>query len=158
MSDVKKIPDGMSGNIPHLIVDGASEAIEFYKEAFGAQEMYRSPAPDGRRLMHASLRIGDSTVFLCDDFPEYSGKESNPKALGGCTTTIHRYVEDCDATVEQAEKAGAIVIMKPEDTFWGDRYAMIADPFGHRWSFATHIKDVSPEEMTEAAKTAFDKH
>lgn len=156
MATVQAIPDGLDHAIPHLIVDDATRAISFYKAAFDAEEIARSPAPDGKRLMHAALRIGKSHIYLCDDFPEYhNGKKSNPKALGGCPTTIHQYVEDCDAFIARAEKAGATVIMKPQDMFWGDRYGMISDPFGHRWSFATHIKDVTPEEMARAAQEAF---
>lgn len=150
------IPQGMETAVPHLVVDGAQDAIEFYKKAFGAQELSRSPAPDGKRLMHAALLIGKSHVFLCDDFPEMSGgKKRDPKSLGNSPVTIHQYVEDCDATIASAEKAGAQVTMKPQDTFWGDRYGSIRDPFGHSWSFATHIRDVSPEEMTKAAQEMF---
>jgi uncharacterized glyoxalase superfamily protein PhnB len=150
------IPQGFEGTIPHLVVEGASGAIEFYKKAFGAEETFRSPAPDGKRLMHASVKIGENHIYLCDDFPEMSGgQKRNPKALGASPVTIHQYVEDCDSVIEKAEKAGAKVVMKPQDTFWGDRYGMIEDPFGHHWSFATHIKDVSAEEMTKAAAELF---
>lgn len=156
MANVKPVPDGLEGAIPHLVVDGAEKAIDFYTKAFGAEEIFRSPAPDGKRLMHAEIQIGQSRIYLCDDFPEMSeGKKSNPNALGGSPTTIHHYVEDCDAMIQKAEQAGAKVVMKPQDMFWGDRYGMVTDPFGHRWSFATHMKDVTPEEMTEAAKKAF---
>lgn len=153
---VKPIPDGCASAIPHLVVKGGVEAIEFYKQAFGAEEVWRSPAPDGKRLMHADLLIRGSHIYLCDDFPEYSdGKERHPKALGGSGVTVHLFVEDCDAVIEQAEKAGATVKMKPQEMFWGDRYGLIEDPFGHTWSFATHVKDVTPEEMEAAAKEAF---
>jgi uncharacterized glyoxalase superfamily protein PhnB len=114
------------------------------------------PAPDGKRLMHAEMKLGDQVVFLCDDFPEYcGGKSRTPSALGGSTVTIHRYTDDCDAAIAKAQKAGATVTMPPEDMFWGDRYGSVTDPFGHTWSFATHIKDMTPEEMEEAAKSAF---
>jgi uncharacterized glyoxalase superfamily protein PhnB len=153
---VKSIPDGMHNAIPHLVVDDGPRAIEFYREAFGAEEIARSPAPDGKRLLHAHLKIGESHIFLSDEFPEYSkGRKSSPHALGGCTTTIHHYVEDCDAAFERAKKAGAKIVMEPQDMFWGDRYGMLVDPFGHRWSFATHIRDVSPEEVSEAARKMF---
>ena len=156
MADVKAVPDGMNHAIPHLIVDGATRAIEFYKEAYGAVELMRSPAPDGQRLMHAALKIGDSVIYLCDDFPEMcDGKSRNPLALGACSTTVHHYVEDCDAVIAQAEKAGAKVDMPPQDMFWGDRYGLVTDPFGHHWSFATHKKDMTPEEIAEAARSAF---
>lgn len=153
---IKPVPEGMERAIPHLVVDGAARAIEFYKEAFGAVEIARSPAPDGKRLFHAHIRINESPIFLCDDFPEHSnGKQSNPLALGGCSTTVHQYVEDCDPIFERAEKAGAKIVMKPQETFWGDRYGMLIDPFGHRWSFATRLKEVSPEEAAEAANKMF---
>ena len=156
MSDVRPIPEGFEGMIPHLVIKGASEAIEFYKKAFGAEETWRSPAPDGERLMHAEIRIGGSVVFLCDDFPEYCGGSCrDPKSLGNSSVTVHRYVEDCDEAVKRAEAAGATVTMPPQDMFWGDRYAVVSDPFGHCWSFATHVKDVTPEEMAEAAQEAF---
>ncbi len=106
--------------------------------------------------MHAELKIGSSSVYLNDDFPEYSnGKSRTPTSLGGSPVVIHRYVEDCDAVVKQAEKAGAKVTMPPQDQFWGDRYGTIRDPFGHVWSFATHVKDVTPEEMARAMEEAF---
>ncbi|MEE8576180.1 MAG: VOC family protein [candidate division Zixibacteria bacterium] len=153
MPKVNPIPKGMAGTIPHLVVDKATEAIDFYKKAFDATELFRAPAPDGERLMHAELKIGEACIYVCDEFPEQrDGKLSNPKALGGCTTTIHRYVQNCDNLIDKAEKAGAKVVMRPQDMFWGDRYGVVEDPFGHRWSFATHFKDVTPEEMAEAAK------
>jgi uncharacterized glyoxalase superfamily protein PhnB len=156
MADVKPIPDGMNAFIPHLVVEGATEAIEFYKKAFGAEELSCMPAPDGKRVMHACLRVGGSHFFLCDDFPEYcGGQSSHPNALGGTPVTMHLYVKDCDAVFKQAEIAGAKVIMQPQDQFWGDRYGMLADPYGHRWSFATHIADPTPEEMAAASAKAF---
>lgn len=150
------IPEGCEGLIPHLVVKGASDAIEFYKKAFGADELSRSPAPDGERLMHASLAIGGRPVFLCDDFPEYCGGQSrNPGALGATPVTIHQYVRDTDAAMARAEKAGAKVTMPAADMFWGDRYGVVEDPFGHSWSFATHLKDMTPEEMDKAAAEMF---
>lgn len=155
---VRPVPEGLEKAIPHLVVDGAAKAIDFYKAAFGAEELHRSPMPDGERLMHAALKIGQSTIFLNDDFPEYSnGKKRDPLSLGGSPVVIHLYVEDCDAIIKQAEKAGAKVVMPPQDQFWGDRYGMIKDPFGHSWSFATHIKDMTPEEMNQAAEEFFSK-
>lgn len=152
MADNSNMPKGL---VPHLVVDGAAKALEFYAKAFGAEETCRMPSPDGR-LMHAEMTIGDQTIFLCDDFPEYcGGKSRTPTALGGSTVTIHRYVKDCDAAIAKAEKAGASVLMPAEDMFWGDRYGSVTDPFGHTWSFATHIKDMTPEEMAEAGKAAF---
>jgi PhnB protein len=154
----KAIPAGREGLIPHLKVDRCAEAIEFYKKAFGAEELARMPAPDGKRIMHAAILIGGQTVFLADDFPEYcGGKASSPTALGGTPVTIHRYVEDCDAVIQRAAQAGATVLMPAQDVFWGDRYGVVTDPFGHTWSMATHLRDLSPEEMAQAAQAAFAK-
>ena len=153
------IPPGHEGLIPHLVCDPCAAAIEFYKKAFGAQELNRAPAPDGRRIMHAAMRIGGGVVFLVDDFPEFcGGKASSPKALNGTPVTIHRYVEDCDAAIKRAADAGATVQMPPGDMFWGDRYGVVTDPFGHSWSFATHVKDLTPAEMEAGMKEAFAQH
>lgn len=135
------MPPKPVGLVPHLVVDGASSAIEFYKKAFGAEEMFRMPAEDGKRLMHAEIRIGPSTVYLCDDFPEYcGGKSRTPAALGGTPVVLHRYVPDCDAAIDRATGAGAAVEMPAQDMFWGDRYGAVKDPFGHSWSFATPLR------------------
>ena len=113
------------------------------------------PAPDGR-IIHAGLRIGGHHLFLADDFPEYcGGKSRTATALGGTPVTIHRYVEDCDAVIKRATDAGASVIMPAEDMFWGDRYGVVQDPYGHNWSIATHVRDMSDQEMAEAAEAAF---
>ena len=150
------IPAGHEGLIPHLVCDPCTGAIEFYKRAFGAEEVHRAPAPDGRRIMHAAMRIGGSFVFLADDFPEFcGGKASSPKALGGTPVTIHHYVEDCDAAIQRAADAGATVLMPAQDMFWGDRYGVVTDPFGHNWSFATHLKDLTPAELQAAMNEAF---
>jgi uncharacterized glyoxalase superfamily protein PhnB len=142
--------------IPHLVCDPCAAAIEFYKKAFGAEELGRAPGPDGRRIMHAAIRIGNSCVFLVDDFPEFcEGKSESPKALNGTPVTIHRYVENCDAAIKRAQDAGATVVMPPMDMFWGDRYGVVVDPYGHKWSFATHIKDMTPAEMEAGMKEAF---
>ena len=153
---IPPIPPGQENLIPHLVCDPCSEAIEFYKKAFGAQEISRLPAPDGRRIMHAAIRIGNSTVFLADDFPEFcGGKSQNPKALHGTPLTIHQYVEDCDAAVKRAQDAGATLIMPTSDMFWGDRYGAVTDPFGHKWSFGTRLKDLTPAEIQAAMTAAF---
>ncbi|SAK64225.1 glyoxalase/bleomycin resistance protein/dioxygenase superfamily protein [Caballeronia temeraria] len=144
---VKPIPEGMHSLTPHLVCAGAAEAIEFYKRAFGAVELGRMPAPDGK-LMHAMVKIGDSTLMLVDEFPQFGSV--GPKALKGSPVTIHLYVEDADATVKQAEAAGAKVTMPVADMFWGDRYGRLEDPFGHQWSVATHTRDMTPEEMKQA--------
>ena len=145
---VKPIPDTMHTITPHLVCAGAAEAIEFYRQAFGAVEHGRIPGPDGK-LMHAMIRIGDSPLMLVDEFPQWNS--FGPKALKGTPVTIHLYVEDVDAVTAQAVAAGATVVMPVEDMFWGDRYGVVEDPFGHRWSVATHIRDASPEEIREAA-------
>lgn len=152
------IPPGQGGLIPHLVCDRCAEAIEFYKKAFGAEEMNRMPAQDGRRIMHAAIRIGGSFVFLADDFPEYcGGSASSPAALKGTPVTIHRYVPDCDAAIKQAQDAGATVLMPATDCFWGDRYGVVVDPFGHKWSLATHMQDLTPQQMQAAMQEMFAK-
>jgi PhnB protein len=148
-------PHRSEGLIPHLVCNPCAEAIEFYKNAFGAEEMNRAPAPDGR-IMHAAILIGGAWVFLVDDFPEYcGGKSQTPQSLGGTPVTIHRYVPDCDAAIERAQKAGATVQMPAADMFWGDRYGVVVDPFGHSWSFATHLRDLTPEEIAKGMEEAF---
>ena len=149
------IPTDHEGLIPHLVCDGCAEAIEFYKQAFGANEVCRMPASDGR-IMHAAIEIGGRPLFLADDFPEYcGGKAQSPTALGGTPVTIHRYVKDCDAAIQRAQKAGATVKMPAEDMFWGDRYGVVIDPFGHSWSLATHIRDLTPEQIASGMQEAF---
>lgn len=148
-SAVKPIPEGMHTLTPHLVCDGAARAIEFYTQAFGAVEQSRLPGPEGK-LMHASLKIGDSTLMLVDEMEGCS--VFGPRALKGSPVTLHLYVPDVDATVAQAAAAGARVTMPAADMFWGDRYAQLEDPFGHKWSVATHIRDVTPEEMQEAMR------
>ena len=143
----KPIPEGMHSVTPHLICAGATEAIAFYKKAFGALEMNRLPTPDGK-IMHAMLRIGDSSIMLVDEMPQHGAL--GPKSLKGSPVTIHLYVDDVDATVARAVGAGAKVTMQVADMFWGDRYGQLEDPFGHRWSVATHKRDVNPEEMRKA--------
>jgi PhnB protein len=148
MPQVKPVPDWMHTVTPHLICDGAADAIEFYKKAFNAVEMMRLPGPQGK-LIHASIRIGDSVVMLADEFPEWSS--FGPNSLKGSPVTIHLQVEDVDTLFEQAVSAGAEVKMPVQDMFWGDRYGYLEDPFGHHWAIATHVRDVSPEELQEAA-------
>lgn len=144
---VKPIPDQMHTLTPHLVCAGAADAIEFYEKAFNAVELTRLPGPGGK-LMHASVRIGDSVLMLVDENLEWGAL--GPKSLKGSPVTIHLYVENVDATVEQAVAAGAKITMALADMFWGDRYAVLEDPFGHHWSVATHMRDVSPQEMQEA--------
>jgi PhnB protein len=150
------IPPGMEGLIPHLVCDPCAAAIDFYKQAFGAEELHRMPGPDGKRLMHAAIRLGSSVVFLVDDFPEFcDGKSESPKALQGTPVTLHQYVANCDAAIEKAQAAGATVVMPAMDMFWGDRFGVVVDPFGHKWSFATHLKDLTPDEMQAGMNAAF---
>jgi uncharacterized glyoxalase superfamily protein PhnB len=143
------IPQGMTAVTPHLICAGAANAIEFYKKAFGAVEDARLPAPDGR-IMHALIRIGGAPVMLVDEMPEWGAL--GPKALKGSPVTIHLYVDDVDAVVAAAVKAGARVTMPVADQFWGDRYGKVEDPFGHHWSVATPVREVSMAEAAEAMK------
>lgn len=138
---------------PHLVCAGAAKAIDFYKEAFGAEEMMRLDGPDGR-LWHGCIRIGDSLVMLVDEMPDYGSL--GPKALKGTPVTIHLNVPDVDSFVAQATGAGAKVIMPVADAFWGDRYGQIEDPFGHRWSVATRVKTMTLEEIRAAMPTAAD--
>jgi len=152
-SKVKPVPDGMHAVTPHLTCAGAADAIEFYKKAFNAVEIKRMPGPQGK-LMHALIRIGDSAVMLADEFPDWGS--FGPKSLNGSPVTIHIYVEDVDALVERAVAAGAKITMPLEDTFWGDRYGKLEDPFGHHWSVATHLRDMSSEDMQQAAQKACD--
>ncbi|MGH7826910.1 MAG: VOC family protein [Candidatus Binatia bacterium] len=146
---VKPIPDGMHTVTPHLICTGAADAIEFYKKAFHAVDLGRMMGPQGK-LLHGAVKIGDSTVMLADEFPDWGA--FGPKSLKGSPVTIHLYVEDVDAFVADAAAAGAKITMPLQDMFWGDRYCKLEDPFGHHWSVATHIRDVSPDEMQQAAK------
>jgi PhnB protein len=145
---VKPVPEGMHTVTPHLCCAGAAEAIDFYVKAFGAEEMCRVPGPNGK-LMHAAITIGDSLVFLFDEMPEHGAL--GPKAVGGTSVTIHLQVEDVDAAFDRAVKAGATVKMPVADMFWGDRYGNVEDPWGHSWSIASHVRDVSMEELQKAA-------
>jgi uncharacterized glyoxalase superfamily protein PhnB len=129
---------------PHLVCDDAAAAIEFYKTAFGAVEAMRLPGPGGK-LMHAMVRIGDSALMLVDAFPQMGAL--SPKALNGSPVTIHLFVPDTDATMAKAVAAGASVKMPAQDMFWGDRYGQLVDPFGHHWSIATHLQDLTPEQI-----------
>ena len=147
MTKVKPIPDGIHTVTPHLCCAGAADAIAFYSRAFGAVEQQRLPDPRGK-LMHAEIKIGDSTVMLVDEFPEMG--MLSPKSLKGSPVIIHLFVEDVDAFVARAVDAGAKVTMPVADMFWGDRYGTLEDPFGHRWSVATHIRDMSALEMEQA--------
>ena len=145
------MPDGFRTVTPHLVCAGAADAIAFYKKAFGATEQLRVPGPDGR-LLHAAITIGDSVVMLTDEFPDMCAL--GPKARGGSSVTIHLFVDDADAWFARATKAGAAVKMPLADMFWGDRYGVLEDPFGHSWSIATHQRDLTPAQLQEAARAA----
>lgn len=149
MSKTNPIPEGMHTVTPHLICAGMADAIEFYKSAFDAVEPIRLQGPQGK-LIHACIRIGDSAVMRADERPDWGS--FGPKSLKGSPVTIHLYVEDVDAFVARAVDAGAKITMPVEDMFWGDRYGQLEDPFGHHWSVATHVRDMSPEEMQTAAQ------
>lgn len=151
MTDKPDLPDGMHVLSPHLVCAGAADAITFYKKAFGATEMVRLPVPDGK-LMHASIRVNGSSVMLVDEYPEW-GTQS-PKTLKGTPVTIHLVVPNVDAFTDQAVAAGATLVMPVTDMFWGDRYGMIEDPFGHRWSIATPLREpMNAEELRAAMPT-----
>lgn len=138
---------------PHLVVDDAAAAVDFYVKAFGATELGRVPHPDGR-LVHAALSLNGSTIMLNDDFPDSNdGKSTTPKALGGTPVTIHLQVPDVEAAFQRAVDAGATVVAPLADQFWGDRYGVLRDPFGHQWSLGQPVRQVSPEEIAAAMGT-----
>jgi len=146
-SSVKPIPADMPAVTPHLVCAGAADAIEFYKKAFGAVESARLPGPDGK-IMHAMIRVNGSPVMLVDENPQWG--IVGPKTLKGTPVTMHLYVTDADAFVAKAVGAGAKVTMPVAEQFWGDRYGVIEDPFGHHWSVATHVRDLTREEIQQA--------
>jgi PhnB protein len=144
------IPRGFHSITPSLVVRNAAAAIEFYKKALGAEELMRMPSPDGK-ISHAELQIGDSIIFVSDEFPNM-GVSKAPQTLGGCTGTLNLYVEDVDTTFQRAIDSGAKAAMPVGDMFWGDRYGTFVDPFGHAWGVATHKEDLTGEEIEERAK------
>jgi uncharacterized glyoxalase superfamily protein PhnB len=155
MSRCKPVPDGFNTVSAYLVVDDAAEALQFYAEAFGAEPGLRMSGPDGKGTLHAEMRIGGSTVMLSDANPIWGTR--SPKLLGGSPATLHVYVEDADALFERATKAGCEVKFPISDTFWGDRYAKVSDPYGFEWGIATHIEDLSAEEL-ERRKQEFFSH
>lgn len=148
MNDVKAIPEGYPQLSPYIIVDGAAKAIEFYAKVFDATERMRLEGPDGK-VGHAEIQIGDGVVMLSDEHPEMG--MLGPKSIGGTATTLGLYVDDVDAVVARALENGATALREVQDQFYGDRAGQFLDPFGHRWSVATHIEDVTPEEMQRRA-------
>jgi uncharacterized glyoxalase superfamily protein PhnB len=148
----KPIPDGFHSATPSLIVNNSKEAIEFYKKAFDAQEIYQFPAPDGK-IMHAMIQIGDSFIMMSDEFTMMGC--SSPTTIGGTPVTLYLYVEDADKIFKQAVEAGAKVTMPIMDAFWGDRIGSVVDPYGHSWSIATHKIDMTPEGLRKAGEEFF---
>jgi PhnB protein len=151
-NSVKPIPDGYRGAIPYLTVKNAAAAIDFYKQAFGAAELMRMTAPDGK-IGHAEIKIGDAILMLSDEYPEMN--VLSPETIGGSPVVIHLYVENVDVTAGQAIAAGAKVVRPVEDQFYGDRAGKFTDPFGHHWWLATHKEDVAPEEMKKRAAALY---
>ena len=147
---VQPIPEGLEATIiPYLMVDGAKEAMAFYEKAFGATSRYALEMPGGS-IGHAEIEVGGATVYLADAPDDMPGDAANPRKLGGSSVLLHRYVADVDAAVQRAADAGATVVRAPEDQFYGDRAALVADPYGHLWSLHQHVRDVSGEEMQQA--------
>jgi len=145
------VPEDFHTITPQLVVKGVADAIAWYTSALGANELLRNTAPDGARIMHSELLLGDSRFFVVDEFGE--GPMKSPSTLGGSPVTLHLYVRDVDAVFDRAVAAGATVLMKVADQFWGDRYGMLTDPFGHRWSIASRIEDLSPRDLHKRAES-----
>lgn len=143
-----RVPEDFHTITPHLAVDGVAAAIDWYHRAFEAHELLRNLAPDGESVMHAELLLGDSRFFVVDEFP---GATRAPRSLGGSSVTLHLYVEDVDGFVARAVAEGAEVLLPVEDRFWGDRYGILRDPFGHHWSVASRLEDLSPNQLRDRA-------
>jgi PhnB protein len=154
MAKVNPIPQGYHTVTPSLVVSGAAEALDFYRQAFNAEETVRMPGPGGT-IMHAEFRIGNSVIMLNDEMPEMGSK--SPKAYGGTPVSFYIYVEDADAAWKRAMDAGAKEIMPVADMFWGDRAGWLEDPFGHKWAVAQHVADLSPEEIQRGQEEFFSK-
>ena len=153
-SRIKEIPKGFHSVTPYLTVNDGPRAIDFYKRAFGAEEVFRMDGPEGK-IGHAELKIGDSRIMLSDEMPQ--GCCRSPHALGGTAVNLFLYVKDVDKVFNEAVAAGAQVAMPVGDMFWGDRFGQVTDPFGHSWSLATHKEDVQPEELRRRAKATMEK-
>lgn len=152
---VKPVPEGYHTVTSAIIVNDASKAIDFYKKALGATELNRMTTPDGSKIMHAEIKIGDSILFVSDEFP--APGQGSPKTLGGTSASLNLYVEDADSSFKKAVSAGATAIQPVSEAFWGDRFGTVSDPFGHLWCFLTHVKDVTPEELEKGATEFFRK-
>ena len=156
---VKPIPDGYHSVTPQLVLDDSAKAIDFYKEAFGAEEILRMPGPGGK-IVHAEIRVGDSIIMMSDEMPAMAnqpGTYKSPKSAGLSTGALFLYVPDVDSVFDRAVRAGCTVRIPVTDMFWGDRFGQIIDPFGHTWAIATHKEDVSPEEMGQRQQEFFAK-
>jgi uncharacterized glyoxalase superfamily protein PhnB len=149
----KAIPQGYHTVTPALTVRNGADAIEFYKRAFGAEEVMRVHGPDGKRLMHAEIRVGDSRIMLGEEWPDT--RCLAPSSVGAATGSLYLYVPNVDAAFERAVSAGAKAVMPVTDMFWGDRFGQVEDPSGHRWGLATHMEDPSPEQMAQRQKEFF---
>jgi uncharacterized glyoxalase superfamily protein PhnB len=152
---VSPIPEEFQTITPHLVVRGVGKAVEFYQKAFGAAELYRNLAPDGQTVIHSELLLGAGRFFIHDEFPEHG--VLSPLGFKGTAVTLHLYVEDVDSVFQRALSAGAEVLMPVQDCFWGDRYGILKDPFGHQWSLASRLEDLSPEEIGKRKADYFDK-
>ena len=152
---VTPIPEDFHTITPHLCVKNVSRAIEYYQDIFGAEELYRNTLPDGKTIIHSEMLLGDSRFFLHDEFPEHN--VLSPETLKGSGLTLHLYVENVDDYYEKARNAGCEVLFELDDTFWGDRYCKLKDPFGHLWSIASRIEDLSPAETNKRAEEFFSK-
>jgi uncharacterized glyoxalase superfamily protein PhnB len=152
-ASVRPVPDGFNTLSPYLVVKDAPRAIEFYKKAFGAEEMYRSTMPGSGVVMNAQLRFGNSMLMLNEEFPQWGSK--SPRSLGGSPVTVHLYVDDADKAYERAVQAGAEATMPLMDAFWGDRFGKLRDPFGHEWSIATRKENLAPAEIARRAEQWF---
>ena len=144
--NVKPVPDGYHTVTPYLVQKDTNKALDYYQKAFGAEVIMSMPGAGGK-IMHAEMKIGDSFVFMSDEFPEWSPDTKSPQTVGAVTGTVFLYVTDVDAVYKRAVDAGARSIMPPSDMFWGDRFGKVADQFGHHWGIATHIEDVPPGEI-----------
>ena len=151
---VKPIPDGYTAVTPYLTIKGAAAALDFYKKAFGAEEAFRMNTPDGK-VMHAEIRIGGAVIMLHDEMPEW--KALSPQTIGDSASSIMLYVNDVDAVMKRALDAGATLMMEAADQFYGDRCGGVKDPFGHKWSIATHVEDVAPDEIARRAAKMFEQ-
>ncbi|MDA8017942.1 MAG: VOC family protein [Thermoanaerobaculia bacterium] len=155
-ANVPPIPEDFHSITPHLVVRGVVAAVDFYQQAFGARELFRNRAPDGESVIHSEMLLGDSRFFVNDEFPDHG--VFSPREYGGTAVTLHLYVEDVDTVFQRALQAGAEVLLPLADQFWGDRYGIVADPFGHKWSLASRLEDLSPEETNRRAKEFFQEN